>query len=123
MITDFQIFEGKQVGVIYHFTTIDTLYDLLHRARYVTKDINKIYLKYGYRTNISFTRNFNMRSPELKKEKRCVRIAIDGDKLSHHHKIEPFSDPIYDKNRLEREERVLRGRYDDVLDNQMHYSN
>jgi len=116
MITDFQIFEGKQVGVIYHFTTIDVLFDLLHKARYSTRDANKIYLKFGYRTNISFTRDYNMKSPELKKEKRCVRISIDGDKLSYNNKIEPFSDPIYNKNRVEREERVLRGRWNDTID-------
>lgn len=29
MITSFQIFEGKQVGVLYHFTSIYNLYQML----------------------------------------------------------------------------------------------
>jgi hypothetical protein len=62
MIKEFKIFESKQIGVLYHFTTLSSLFDMILRARYVTSEENKIFLKFGYKTNISLSRNFNMKS-------------------------------------------------------------
>ena len=105
MITDFQLFEGKQVGIIYHFTTIYNLYKILSEKEPSLRPI---------RTYISCTRNFNMKSEELKLEKQCCRIALDGNKISQKYKITPYLDNGW-KNESrnqgtyfeEREERII----------------
>ena len=98
MITNFQIFEGKQVGVLYHFTSIYYLLKIL--------DVRNPYLKRGWgRIYLSCTRNYDMKSRELKLEKQCCRITLDGNKLSQKYKIEPALDPLY-PDREEREERI-----------------
>lgn len=97
MITDFKIFEGKQVGVIYHFTSIYSLYRILSASK------PNLYTPLNY---ISCTRNSNMKSKELRLEKQCCRITLDGDKLSHKYKIKPHFDERYTVPE-EREERII----------------
>jgi len=91
MITDFKIFEGKQVGIIYHLT--DNLYNL----KRMLKD-DEMKSKYGY---ISFSRNknFSYRS-------RTIKIIFDGNQMSNRFKFEPYS---YSKNVYtdESEERII----------------
>jgi len=97
MITDFKLFEGKQVGVIYHFTSIYSLYQILSKHQpHLSTPLNYI----------SCTRNFNMKSKELKLEKQCCRITLDGDKLSQKYKIKPHFDQKYPEPE-EREERII----------------
>jgi len=98
MITDFQLFEGKQVGVIYHFTSIYSLYKIL--------STREPYLGSTPLNFISCTRNFDMKSNELKLEKQCCRIALDGNKLSEKYRIRPHFDIRYPEPE-EREERVF----------------
>lgn len=108
MITNFQIFEGKQVGVLYHFTSIYYLLKIL--------DVRNPYLKRGWeRIYLSCTRNYDMKSRELKLEKQCCRITLDGNKLSQKYKIEPALDPLY-PDREEREERIFLGKSLDPIE-------
>lgn len=92
-----QILEGKQVGMIYHFTSIYNLYKILSEKEPSIRPI---------RTYISCTRNWNMQSRELKLEKQCCRITLDGNKISHRYKIKPHFDFNYPDSE-EREERIL----------------
>ena len=97
MITDFKIFEGKQVGILYHFTSIYALYKILSQHQpHLSTPLNYI----------SCTRNFNMKSKELRLEKQCCRITLDGDKLSQKYKIKPHFDQRYPEPE-EREERII----------------
>jgi len=105
MITNFQLFEGKQVGIIYHFTSIYNLYKILSEREPSIRPI---------RTYISCTRNFNMKSEELKLEKQCCRIALDGNKISQKYKITPYLDNGWENESRnqgtyfeEREERIM----------------
>ena len=85
--------EGKQVGIIYHYTTLDALHKMSKHG-FTMQSQN--------RETISFSRNSNMwREPynEITKigkpgdlnNHRSVRIAVDGNKLSQNHKIKPVS--------------------------------
>lgn len=91
------ILESKQVGIIYHFTGIWNLYEMLK--------FDDFRIKTGY-NYISFTRNPIMFSPELLQSKLQTRIMIDGNKLSNKYKISPFKDKMVDKEHGEWEERV-----------------
>ena len=77
MITEFQIFESKQVGILYHLT--DNLYNL----KRMLEDDQMISKSYNY---ISFSRNknFTFRS-------RPIKIIFDGNQMSNRFKFEPYS--------------------------------
>lgn len=77
------ILESKQVGIIYHFSGIWNLYEMLKFNNFKLKSQTHY---------ISFTRNPIMYSPELLPSKMQTRIMIDGNKLSNKYKIEPFLD-------------------------------
>jgi len=77
-LADF-INENKQVGVLYHHTTIDNLLKILE------SDILKVSYNHG---TISFTRDKN--AIKTIASEYPVRLEIDGDKLSNNYKIEPF---------------------------------
>lgn len=95
MITEFQIFESKQVGIIYHFTSIYTLYNILSEREPSLRPMG---------VTICCTRNFDMKSKELKLEKQCCRITLDGNKISEKYKTKPH----FDRNHPEPEEREER---------------
>lgn len=75
-----EITEGKQVGTLYHFTSIDNLKKILKSGTLIPSKERKY---------ISFTRNKNLTT--LDNEKRDVKITIDGDKLSTKYKIIPYA--------------------------------
>jgi len=90
--------EGKQVGTLYHFTSISNLLMLL--------DANTLYSK---RKNICFTRNQNFISDNREVSGTDCRLEIDGDSLSNSYKIEPYNDEKFTENnpvKLEQEERI-----------------
>lgn len=95
------ILESKQVGIIYHFTGIWNLYEMIKYNDFNLKT-DKSY--------ISFTRNPVMFSSELRLSKAQCRIMIDGDKLSNHYRVFPFIDKIASVNRShgESEERIVK---------------
>lgn len=80
-------FEGKQVGILYHFTNFKNLKEIL---------ISNKMISYPY---ISFTRNPNLLFYEksrgfnggIENMYLPIRIVIDGDKLSNNYKIEPYN--------------------------------
>jgi hypothetical protein len=85
--------EAKQVGTIYHFTTLGGLQSILE------SDVLR-----AQRDYISFTRNKSYYPWST-----TVKISVDGDKLSNHYKIEPY----HDSEKLisgsdEAEERVMK---------------
>ena len=79
--------EAKKVGTIYHFTTLDNLHKIIHQD----KPFDML-SKNGQ--TISTTRNSNLPINGNNKignnfKEHDVRIALDGDKISEHHKIRP----------------------------------
>jgi hypothetical protein len=68
--------ERKQVGVIYHYTTLGGLQGILETNKLIAQ-----------RNFISFTRNKNYYP-----WKTSVKLSFDGTKLSDKYKIQPFSD-------------------------------
>lgn len=82
------ITEGKNIGVLYHFTRLSSLLSIVQRGFLIS------HMDY-----ISFTRNFEMTSSKYKNDlnfnigdPRGVRIAIDGTKLSNFYRIAPYID-------------------------------
>ena len=85
--------EAKQVGIIYHFTTIKAIKSLLNKD-----EMDKFgcdVLTFASRNgHLSTTRDYQLtRNPlnDFKEDTHNIRIAIDGDKLSNKYKIKPIS--------------------------------
>lgn len=78
--------EGKQVGILYHYTKYENLINILHTDTLIAGKHNGVNRKY-----VSFTRNknFHLSNGSIPTH---VRLVIDGDKLSNRYKIEPFTD-------------------------------
>ena len=73
--------EGKQVGILYHYTSFDKIFNILQQNRLGMQ-------KGGY---VSFTRNkYFEKHPRYEVSVEC-RFVIDGDKLSNRYKIEPHN--------------------------------
>ena len=79
-----EINEGRQVGEIYHFTSLDSIYDILKSGKLEPSPDRSE--KLGF---ISFTRNRALST--LGGFKSQVRITIDGDKLSNKYQILPYA--------------------------------
>lgn len=82
------VMEGKQVGILYHFTDLYSLKDIIKDNK-----LNKMYSKY-----VSFTRDKNFWKEGGQHNiirsisgNSSVRLSIDGDKLSDNYKIKPYS--------------------------------
>lgn len=84
--------EAKQVGFIYHFTTLSTIENIL---------ISKI--KKGNQKYVSLTRDFQLPNEKgyFNTGEYIVRIVIDGNKLSENVKIIPHRDIDYNDEREE----------------------
>lgn len=108
-----KINERKQVGIIYHFTGgrmknyIDRFNELYEKINDMITNGFKTY-EYNY---ISFTRNFNLKTPSNKYSWGFIRFTIDGTKLSDNYKVEPYVDAESNITRAsgEAEERVIVG--------------
>jgi len=87
--------EAKQVGFIYHFTTLTRINSIL-----------KSKLNKGHQKYLSLTRDFQLPNEKgyFNTGEYIVRLTIDGDKLSNNVKIIPYRDKAYND---EREEGVL----------------
>ncbi len=91
--------EGKQVGILYHFTSC-------RNGRGILK---KGYLESGTEGDyFSFTRNFDLRFVS-NEPWGGARLVFDGNKLSNKYKVEPFCDLKGGVNRQanECEERIM----------------
>lgn len=76
--------EGKQVGILYHFTSYGSMIDIINNNLVMNPVIENKQSPY-----LSFTRNKHMESNTISQN---VRIKIDGDRLSERYKIEPYAD-------------------------------
>jgi len=73
--------EGKQVGIIYHYTSLPNLKNILSQNKLKGSYIN---IHGEETTGVSTTRNKN-----FKYDDNEVQIVLDGDKLSNNYKILP----------------------------------
>lgn len=78
------LYEAKQVGVIYHYTSLQGLFDIM--------DDNRLYAgTFEKESNvISFTRDKFFGNRLRAGVKTDVRIVFDGNKLSNKYKIGPY---------------------------------
>jgi hypothetical protein len=79
-----QFVESKQVGTIYHYTHVDTLYDMLHSSPPFNMQSHN-------GETISATRNPNLHHVSDTFNSHGVRISLDGDKISNNHKVKPVA--------------------------------
>ena len=93
--------ETKQVGVLYHFTNFQTSWAITADKKLKAKEGGGLSYNSGmfiidrFRDWVSLTRNFQlMKTPAAGGEGIWgdTRIAIDGDKLARHNRIEPYHD-------------------------------
>jgi hypothetical protein len=95
ILPDKTLNEGKQVGILYHYTSADGLKGILSSNS--IKASEEIYMGQNL-YYISFTRNKNFHKKGSKfGVKTEYRITLDGDKLSNKYKITPHAyKPGYD---------------------------
>jgi hypothetical protein len=95
ILPDKTLNEGKQVGILYHYTSADGLKGILSSNR--IKASEEIYMGQNL-YYVSFTRNKNFHKKGSKfGVKTEYRITLDGDKLSNKYKITPHAyKPGYD---------------------------
>jgi hypothetical protein len=106
--------EGKQVGDLYHFTDIDSLYYMIKNNGKI--ELDNTFSSFAARDYFSFTRNPKLNT--LGEEKTHVRIKLDGNKLSNKYKITPYSDSEYSRTsgQPEAEERIDSSKYGGKID-------
>ena len=96
--------EGKQVGNLYHFTTLRGATGILTSGK----------IKINEDGVISTTRDKNLNTAEFDTEgdpdKNIVRIDLDGNKISNSYKIQPYSFGHIGKENLEFEEQIVTGK-------------
>lgn len=99
-----QFFEAKNIGVIYHFTSLISLYQIIKSNELETlrsleglpnlAKVNNMSDDYIYKYYFSFTRNKHFDHPEYSNNIDSIlscRIDIDGTKMSHKYKVIPAS--------------------------------
>jgi len=88
--------EAKQVGNIYHFTTLTNILKIIKSGKIIKNNENYV----------SLTRDFQLPNENgyFNTGEYVVRITIDENRLSENIKIEPISDVLFND---EREEGVL----------------
>jgi hypothetical protein len=96
--------EGKQVGNLYHFTTLRGATGILTSGK----------IKINEDGVISATRDKNLNTAEFDTEgdpdENIVRIDLDGNKISNNYKIQPYSFGHIGKENLEFEEQIVTGK-------------
>lgn len=104
--------EGKQVGNLYHFTNLPSLYSILElnlmigfnlRDYYNIRELPKYLSKYKY--GISTTRDKNFSSNSI--GGMGVLIKLDGNLISNNYSVVPHSDFRDKSNENESEELIL----------------
>ena len=79
--------EAKQVGILYHWTSLKNLEDIIK-----TNTIHPTYSEFDDEDNgVSLTRSKNKHQFGISEAADCV-IVLDGDKLSNNYKIKPYND-------------------------------
>lgn len=94
-----KLFEGKQVGEIYHVCTIDSY------LKWIKPDDTlgasgkyKNWLHNAETDWVSFTRNqrFTVETDDVETENVLLQIVVDGDALSNSYRIGPYNDFAWD---------------------------
>ena len=105
--------EGKQVGILYHYTSYEACIKILQSSKIKsteTADSKKNKPLFG----ISFTRdkNFHKNSRSIGNHPSC-RLVVDGDKLSNKYKIIPYTQSGFEKGTsyFEAEEVIISDNY------------
>ncbi len=80
--------EAKQIGTVYHYTDMQNLHNMIHQ---------KIPFKMTSNNGKTISTSRNRQLPVHNKHFSAanVRIALDGDKISEHHKISPIAGDAY----------------------------
>ena len=107
--------EGKQVGILYHYTTLEFLQDIIKSNQLLTNEPDMSAAPDSYDSEldpyagyemVSFTRaNPTVAQFEIAQYANVV-LVIDGDKLSNNYKIYPMQQ--YGIGEDEMEERVYK---------------
>jgi len=100
--------EAKQVGTLYHFTSFDSLKNIL-QSNTIKGSWGNEGVKGKY---VSTTRDKNLwkTDPNLGAEELQVALVLDGDKLSNKYKIRPYAyEPyrVFDRSGAEAEELIM----------------
>src|SRR3990167_9661499 len=83
------LIEAKQVGILYHYTSVSSFFKILDEN--VLK-ISRILKGNKKLSAVSFTRDKNFHSLDRGIGGEDIRFVVDGNKLSNNYKIEPFFD-------------------------------
>lgn len=105
-----RIFEGKQVGEIYHVCTIDSYLKWIKPNDTLgASGKYKNWLHNAETDWVSFTRNqrFTVETDDVEAENVLLQIVVDGDALSNNYRIGPYNDFAWD----------VEGEKDDTWDN------
>ena len=84
-----QINEAKQVGLLYHVTSMDGFHNIVN-SNFIFKSQLNSGIKGKGEASISFSRK--PKGDFMPTLGRMVRFNVDGDKLSHKYKIVPYAD-------------------------------
>jgi hypothetical protein len=89
-----EITESKQVGTVYHFTSLSNLDTILTKGLAFNEDNqftnNLIDPKKKYSISVTRSPNFGKSDPYGYLKKGC-RLTLDGDKISQRYKIQPIN--------------------------------
>lgn len=111
--------EGKQVGTIYHYTSLKNCTSILKSNQMLSKQIHLYWLQFKNRQHqdgnrydvISFTRDKNFHKAPYGRtigaDVEC-RLTIDGDSLSNRYKLTPYSEPGFTRKRPQEYESEVR---------------
>jgi hypothetical protein len=106
-----EINEGKQVGTLYHFTSLKNLLSIIQNNTLIASNTTDFIDKKIKLQCISLTRTPNKKQFSIASESGCV-LVLDGDKLSNNYKITPYHDPnqyyFSDEEYDEMEERICK---------------
>lgn len=105
-----RVFEGKQVGDIYHVCTLDSYLKWIKPRDILSSSGEYKNWLHNAETNwVSFTRNkrFTVETDDVEAENVLLQLVVDGDLLSNNHKIGPYNDFAWDVD----------GEKDDTWDN------
>jgi hypothetical protein len=114
-----EITEGKQVGLLYHWTDLKSLISIIkdNTLNATNPDYGKTTHAYIDGPSVSFTRVADKNTFQLAEEADAV-LVIDGDKLSNNYKIIPYSDfnafsdemeeRIYNKNIINLDKYIIK---------------
>ncbi len=107
------VYEGKQVGELYHVCTIDSYLKYIKPRDILSASGDYANKLHNYEKNwVSFTRNhrFTVETNDVFYGNVLLQIVVDGDKLSEHYKVSPYNDLAWDKYGEKDDDEVIENR-------------